>query len=116
MKARPDFTEDFHTAITEWRTRHALREDDAILLCLELFHIHQRHWDELRHQDLPSFSEFRETVRNLKTTAGTLQKDSSALIDELRQRRTRRTPAATSLILIALLAIVTGILIGKFLL
>ena len=60
--APPDFSFSFQKAVADWRKRHAIREDDVILLCLELFQIHQKHWDDLRHRDLPSFNEFRETT------------------------------------------------------
>ena len=50
-----DFDEDFEQAVARWRQRHKLREDDAVLLLVELFRIHQRHWDELRRREIPSF-------------------------------------------------------------
>ena len=37
---QPDFDEDFEQAVTRWRERHKLREDDAVLLLVELFRIH----------------------------------------------------------------------------
>src|SRR5437867_8156822 len=74
--APPDFSFSFQKAVADWRKRHAIREDDVILLCLELFQIHQKHWDEVRHRDLPSFNEFRETINKLQTTTGIVQKES----------------------------------------
>jgi hypothetical protein len=39
--APPDFSSNFQKTIADWRKRHAIREDDVILLCLELFQIHR---------------------------------------------------------------------------
>jgi len=117
--APPDFSSNFQKALADWRKRHAIRDDDVILLCLELFQIHQKHWDELRHRDLPSFNEFRETINKLQTTVGLVQKESMTLIEELRRYRVDKTlvaPSAAGLVLTALFATVTGILIGSFLL
>ena len=119
MKKPNDYAEEFQTVVNEWRKRHQIRDDDAILLCIELFHMHQRHWDELRHRDLPSFIEFRETILNLKMLASFVQRDASALLEELRRQRGGRRLAVTSLpglALTAIFATVTGMFIGKFLL
>ena len=119
MKTQPDFSGDFRKAVAEWRKRHAIRDDDVILLCLELFQIHQKHWDELRHRDLPSFNEFRETMIRLKGIADTVQKDSMMLLEELRRYQggdKLAAPSVVGLVLTALFAITTGILIGKLLL
>ena len=52
----PDFDEEFTKAVAEWRDKHRLREDDAVTLLVELFRIHQQHWDELRRREIPAFS------------------------------------------------------------
>ena len=39
---------DLKACVESWRQRHGLREDDAVLLLVELFRIHQHHWDALR--------------------------------------------------------------------
>ena len=46
----PNFDEEFDEAVAEWRDKHRLREDDAVMLLVELFRIHQRHWDEIRRR------------------------------------------------------------------
>ena len=115
----PDFSSTFQKAVAEWRKRHAIREDDVILLCLELFQIHQKHWDEIRHRDLPSFNEFRETINKLKLTAASVQNEAMALIEELRRYQGGKklvAPSVAGLVLTALFATVTGILIGRYLL
>ncbi len=119
MKKPNDYSEEFQKVINEWRKRHHIRDDDAILLCIELFRMHQKHWDEMRHRDLPSFTEFRETILKLKMLASFVQRDASALLEELRRQRGGRRLAASSLaglVLTAIFAAVTGMFIGKFLL
>jgi len=36
---QPDFDEEFNVAVAEWRDKHRLREDDAVMLLVELFRI-----------------------------------------------------------------------------
>jgi hypothetical protein len=51
----PSADERFANAIAEWRSRHRLRDEDPVLLLLELFLIHQARWDEFRRREMPSF-------------------------------------------------------------
>jgi hypothetical protein len=110
---------DFTNFIEGWRKKHQLREDDPLLLCLELFRIHQGHWDDLRRKDLPSFSEFRDSLLEFQQEAAAVQRDATALMEELRKlpKPSRFiTPTLGGLLLTALFSVVTGILIGKFIL
>src|SRR4249920_3658294 len=112
----PSFDEQFEQAVTEWRQRHQLREDDAVLLLVELFRIHQRHWDELRRREIPSFEQFRADITKLVGAAQTFQQQSAALLEALRtqspaSRAARITRAAA--IFAALAALLAGYLIGK---
>ena len=68
---QPDFDEEFTKAVAEWRDKHRLREDDAVMLLVELFRIHQQHWDELRRREIPAFSEFRADIGKLADAART---------------------------------------------
>jgi len=81
---QPDFDEEFHTAIAGWRNRHRLREDDAVILLVELFRIHQQHWDELRRREIPSSSEFRTDIVKLANITRTFQGQAMALLELLR--------------------------------
>src|ERR1700690_1476905 len=115
---QPDFDEDFAKAVAEWRDKHRLREDDAALLLVELFRIHQRHWDELRRREIPSFEQFRANIAKLVGAAQTFQQQSSALLEVLQSqppahRALRITRAAA--IFAALAALLAGYLIGKVL-
>ena len=50
----PDFDEDYLQAIAKWRETNKIKDDDTILVLMELFRIHQNHWDEIRHRQMPS--------------------------------------------------------------
>lgn len=113
---QPDFDEEFARAVAEWRDKHRLREDDAVMLLVELFRIHQQHWDELRRHEIPSFEQFRADLVKLIGTAQTFRQQSAALLAAIRSpspgaRAGRITRAAA--IFAALAALLAGFLIGK---
>ena len=83
---QPDFDEEFNVAVAEWRDKHRLREDDAVMLLVELFRIHQRHWDELRRREIPSFGELRTDITKITEAARTFQGQTSALLEMLPNR------------------------------
>jgi hypothetical protein len=116
-KPEPGFDAEFQAAIEEWRKRHGLREDDAVLLCLELFRIHQDHWDRLRRKELPSFQDLRDSLSKLGETLTILQRDTSTLLEALHQHRGGQVwiPPTVAAILLAIgAALGAGILIGRF--
>ena len=82
----PDFDEEFTQAIAHWRERHKLREDDATLLLIELFRIHQKHWDALRTREMPSFIQFRSDIGLLSQAAKTFQQETATLIELLKNQ------------------------------
>jgi hypothetical protein len=113
----PDFDEEFTKAVAEWRDHHRLREDDAVILLVELFRIHQRHWDELRRREIPVFAEFRTDIGRLAESARTFQVQSTALLETMGKhpagvRPVQITRAAA--IFAALACLLGGYLIGKF--
>jgi hypothetical protein len=113
---QPDFDEEFAKAVDEWRDKHQLQEDDAVILLVELFRIHQQHWDELRRREIPSFEQVRADIAKLVAAAQTFQQQSAALLEMLRghspaQPGTKITRAAATLA--ALAALLAGYLIGK---
>src|SRR6267378_4171090 len=81
---QPNFDEEFDEAIAEWRDEHRLQEGDAVLLLVELFRIHQRHWDEIRRRELPSFERFRSDITKLGEASQEFQRQTAALIGVLR--------------------------------
>ena len=113
---QPGFDEEFSEVIAEWRVKHRLREDDAVMLLVELFRIHQRHWDEVRRREIPSFDQFRTDIGKLADTARTFQGQATALLELLRSqpvdhRTARVTRAAAVFAMIA--GFLAGYLIGK---
>lgn len=80
----PDFDEEFTQAVTQWREKHKLREDDATLLLVDLFKIHQKHWDAIRSRELPSFNQFRSDIGQLTQAAKTFQQKTTMLIKLLK--------------------------------
>ena len=102
--------------MAEWRDKHRLREDDAVMFLVELFRIHQRHWDEIRRREIPSFEQFRADIAKLVEAARTFQGQSAALLEVLRSqppahRAARITRAAA--IFAALAGLLAGYLIGR---
>lgn len=109
--------DDFAVAIDRWRRQRGLREDEPLLLCLELFRIHQEHWDAIRRQELPSFTEFRDILAQFDRQTHALVRLVNTLIEELRRHPKPARfvePSLAGLVLTAFFAIVTGILIGRF--
>jgi hypothetical protein len=112
----PDFDEEFTKAVAEWRNKYRLREDDAVVLLVELFRIHQQHWDELRRREIPSFEQFRADITKLAGAAQTFQQQSAALLEALRGEPPAHRIARisrTAAIFAALAALMAGYLIGK---
>ena len=112
----PDFDEEFAKAVAEWRDKHRLREDDAVTLLVELFRIHQQHWDQIRRREIPAFGEFRADIGKLAEAARTFQIQSAALLEAIRDhpagvRSVRITRAAA--IFAALACLLGGYLIGR---
>ena len=115
MEAR-DFEDEFEQAVADWRSRYRLAEDDAVLLLIELFRLHQRHWDEIRRRELPSFEQFRSDIAKLSEAAKAFQKDSGTLLEVLRSQPRRGPSARVSLsvaTVAAILAVLAGFLIGR---
>ncbi len=114
-----DFSSDFAHLVEDWRRKHHLREDEPLLVCLDLFRLHQEHWDSIRRKELPSFSDLRDSLLQLQEQAVTLQRLSAVLLEELRQHPTSKRfiePTVAGLVLTAAFSVVTGMLIGRFIL
>lgn len=111
-----DFDEEFTKAVAEWRDKHRLREDDAVTLLVELFRIHQQHWDQIRRREIPAFSELRADIGRLADAARTFQVQSSSLMEAIRgqpmgNRSVRIT--RTAAFFAALACLLGGYLIGR---
>lgn len=102
----PNFDEDFLQAQENWKQRHKVRDDDTILALMDLFRIHQNHWDEIRHRQMPSLAVFKADIAALSEAANTLK--------ERAEKEVRSVDLATA-IYAALTAMLAGFLIGRLL-
>lgn len=102
----PDFDEDLLQALAKWKEQHKVKDDDTVWLLLDLFRIHQNHWDEIRHRQMPSLDEFRADIAALTEAAGILKERAAKAI------RVVDLPTA---ICAAFSAAIAGFLIGRFL-
>ena len=115
----PNFDEQFEEAIAEWKQRHQLREDDAVLLLVELFRIHQQHWDELRRREWPSFDQFHGDIMRFGETARIFQQQTATLLERLPRAVPQRGPLTVTwaaALFAALAAALGGYLLGRALL
>jgi hypothetical protein len=113
---QPDFDEQFEEAVAEWKHRHQLREDDAVLLLIELFRIHQQHWDELRRREMPSFDELRDDIAHLSEAARTFQQETKKLLEKLPRVIPRQRPLTVTWVAALFATIAAGLagfLLGK---
>lgn len=107
-------------AVTEWRTKHQVREDDPMLAALDLVRVY------LAHAPLPvreapevppSYAEFRETVELLDRRGNAFAKQSLDLIIELRRvaghGAAKQQLSIKPLLLIAALALAAGFLLAR---
>lgn len=113
---QPNFDEQFEDAIAEWKHRHQLRDDDAVLLLVELFRIHQQHWDDLRRRDLPSFAEIHNDITKLADAARLFQQQSAKLLEKLPTRVSSHRPLSVTwaaALFAALAAGLGGYMLGR---
>jgi len=111
-----DFEKEFNDTINRWRESHKLAENDAVVLLMELFRIHQRHWDEIRRREMPSLTQYHTDIAQLNEAAKSFTEQSSELIKTLAGQ-----PSATAVVKVTLTAAVfaalacllAGYLIGK---
>jgi hypothetical protein len=101
-----NFDEDFMQALDKWKAQHKLRDDDTIFLLLDLFRIHQSHWDEIRDRQMPSLDEFKSDIAAMSEAAQILKKRTEKEI------RSVELPTA---IFASFASAIAGFLVGKFL-
>lgn len=111
---QPDFNDQFEEAIAEWKHRHQLREDDVVFLLLELFRIHQQHWDELRRREMPSLDELRDDIAHLSEAARTFRDETKKLLEKLPRAIPGQRPLTVTWVAALFAAIAAGL--GGFLL
>jgi hypothetical protein len=110
----PDFDDEFLQAIDQWRKRHQIQEGDAVMLLMELFRIHQKHWDELRRRQMPSLEQFRQDIASTVEAAKSLKEQTAKVLKALNVHpaATKTIPLTTAIIAV-LAAIFAGFFIGK---
>ena len=82
-EAKPNFDEEFLQTLNEWREKNKIRDDDAVYLLVELFRIHQKHWDELRRRQMPSLDQFRNDINTVTEAAKSFREKLEDLIEAL---------------------------------
>lgn len=109
----PDFDEEFLQAVDQWRKRHQVQEGDAVMLLMELFRIHQKHWDELRRRQMPSLEQFRQDIASTVEAAKSLKEQTAKVTKALNTHptATKTIPLATA-IFAALATLLAGLLIA----
>jgi len=84
------------------------------MLLLELFRIHQKHWDELRHRQMPSLDQFRQDIAATVEAAKSLKEQTARVLKALNVHpAATKTIPLTTATMAALAAILAGIFIGK---
>jgi len=112
----PNFDEELDQAITNFRTQHKLPEDDAVLLLVELFRIHQQHWDALRRREMPSYEPFRADITSILNATKTYQQQNSTLIETFKTQAPNHPEekiTLTAAIFAVMAALIGGYLIGR---
>jgi hypothetical protein len=116
-----DQTLALKTAVLEWQNKHGIQEGDPILAALELWEIYFNHTNlHSNTQRIPSFEEFRSSLQQLDRLSKGFSKHAGEIIQEIRavpkiKSEMNRFPAF-ALVFSALIALLAGILIGKFVL
>jgi hypothetical protein len=109
----PDYDEALDQAIQKFRDQHKLPEDDAILLLVELFRIHQQHWDGLRRRELPAIEPLRLDVARFWEIIQKFQQEMAPLLEFIKQQ-SQAEPERKISVPTAILATLTAMLGGYF--
>jgi len=99
----PDFDEDFLQAVARWKEQYKIQDEDPILLLMDLFRIHQTHWDELRERQIPSLDELRKDI--------TVMMESNKLLKERADKEMHSVGLATAM-MAAIMTLLAGFLLG----
>ena len=82
-ETKPNFDEEFLQTLGQWKEKNKIRDDDAIFLLVELFRIHQKHWDALRQRQMPSLDQFRSDITAVTESAKSFREKLEELIEAL---------------------------------
>jgi hypothetical protein len=84
---------ELNAAVEQWRTKHGLATDDAVFLLVDLFQIHQKHWDELKRHKPPGLEELQKSLGEVNAQVTTFRKETEDLLAALAKVRIRRSAA-----------------------
>jgi hypothetical protein len=82
-ETKPNFDEEFLQTLGQWKEKNKIRDDDAVFLLVELFRIHQKHWDALRQRQMPSLDQFRSDITAVTESAKSFREKLEELIGAL---------------------------------
>ena len=122
-ETKPNFDEEFLQTLGQWKEKNKIRDDDAVFLLVELFRIHQKHWDALRQRQMPSLDQFRSDITAVTESAKSFREKFEELIEALAAQpavvpvKTLPLSEAKYAAATALLGgLLIGLILGKFLL
>jgi len=122
-ETKPNFDEEFLQTLGQWKEKNKIRDDDAVFLLVELFRIHQNHWDALRQRQMPSLDQFRSDITAVTESAKSFREKLEELIEVLAAQpaivpvKTLPLSEAKYAAATALLGgLLIGLILGKFLL
>jgi len=117
-EAKPDFDEEFLQTLSQWKEKNKIRDDDAVFLLVELFRIHQKHWDALRQRQMPSLDQFRSDITAVTESSKSFREKLEELIEALAAHPPAvpiKTLPLSEAIYAAAAALLGGLLIGLIL-
>jgi len=122
-ETKPNFDEEFLQTLGQWKEKNKIRDDDAVFLLVELFRIHQKHWDALRQRQMPSLDQFRTDIAAVTESSKSFREKLEELIEALAAQpavvpvKTLPLSEAKYAAATALLGgLLIGLILGKFLL
>ena len=117
-ETKPDFDEEFLQTLGQWKEKNKIRDDDAVFLLVELFRIHQKHWDALRQRQMPSLDQFRSDITAVTESSKSFREKLDELIEALAAHPAAmpvKTLPLSEAIYAAAAALLGGLLIGLIL-
>ena len=117
-ETKPNFDEEFLQTLGQWKEKNKIRDDDAVFLLVELFRIHQKHWDALRQRQMPSLDQFRSDITAVTESAKSFREKLEELIEALAAQPAAmpvKTIPLSEAIYAAAAALLGGLLIGLIL-
>ena len=122
-ETKPDFDEEFLQTLSQWKEKNKIRDDDAVYLLVELFRIHQKHWDALRQRQMPSLDQFRSDITAVTESSKSFREKLEKLIEALAAHPAavpiKTLPLSEAIYAAAatlLGGLLIGLILGKFLL